>query len=310
MASPYLPVLAKTWASLVVVALAARDAAVACGDDVPFADPRLGQGFPLQMPQWSSMSAAMAASSGSSPACTWQASSASACTGCTAAAVSSAWSSTSASRDACAPHRQQVFTVEAAPVDEEFPGTRGLAQHHLDLKLFDPEPLIGDDLDASSAFDLAPDCHQPYVMLGGGQPRGLSTAEQIQWMCSTPHTDRLAVNSLDEDLLRALEFETCSDPEEVDRFRAERLREMLAMAEHLQQARLESLSGFIPGSGRWLQRCTCSCSTTWRSSAPMKTSSLQPASSTGSPLRDNYQSAMWPRGQVCPRCWAGFQLRT
>ena len=97
MASPYPPVLAKTWASLVADALAARDLALARGEEVPFADPLLGQEFPLPVPQElsalapqqsSSISTAMAVSSRSSPACTWQASSTSASTGCTTAAVS------------------------------------------------------------------------------------------------------------------------------------------------------------------------------------------------------------------------------
>ena len=102
-------------------------------------------------------------------------------------------------------------------------------------------PFDDHQLDYCNFFDEAPDLEQPYVVLGGGQPRGMSTAEQIQWMSATPHPDKLAVGNLDEDLLQAMQFEIESKPQDVDRFRAEKLRELLAVAEQLQQQRLDNL---------------------------------------------------------------------
>ena len=62
------------------------------------------------------------------------------------------------------------------------------AHHHLEQAIFE-EP---------------PDAALPYVMMGGGQPKGLSTLEQIRLMEITPHPDELAFGQLEPDLQEAV----------------------------------------------------------------------------------------------------------
>ena len=88
-------------------------------------------------------------------------------------------------------------------------------------------------------FGAAADPLDPYVPCGGGQPRGLSTAEQVNWMLASRHPDDLGQQDLDDDLMEAVEFERTKDVDEIDLFRASRLRDVLALAEQLEPQRAE-----------------------------------------------------------------------
>ena len=83
-------------------------------------------------------------------------------------------------------------------------------------------------------FDAPPDVEMPYVLMGGGQPKGLSTFEQIHWMEVTPHPDVLAFEQLDHDLQEAVEYECSNQPEVIDQLRAECLHKVLSMAKELE----------------------------------------------------------------------------
>ena len=85
-----------------------------------------------------------------------------------------------------------------------------------------------------------------YVPYGGGQPRGLSTMEQVSWMLSSTHPDELNHIPIDKDLDLALDFECFQDPGDVDRFRAGRLRDLLLQAERLESHRADWAAGAPP----------------------------------------------------------------
>ena len=65
----------------------------------------------------------------------------------------------------------------------------------------------------------APDVKTPFVTRGGGAPVGLSESEHVHWGMSIDHPMQRGEDTLDKDLVEALEFECDNSPEVLDEYR-------------------------------------------------------------------------------------------
>ena len=94
--------------------------------------------------------------------------------------------------------------------------------------------LTDEMLDIISSQDLklmrwydAPDHKFPFVLRGGGAPSGLSEVEHLFWGIGIGHPLQRGEESLDPDLVLALEFECEMEPSELDDFRTHRIDDFL-----------------------------------------------------------------------------------
>ena len=249
LASPYPPVLAKAWSTLVSESLALRQQALDTGNPVPHAAWDFASGFPLVVPKrfqnllppryrvdlaasrWptspstSTSSCALRRWPGSSTSTRNQA----------LACMSVSSSFNLKTSEQCA----SLFS-SCAPLTSTDSGQLGAALCALPgLEDFqDSFSCLDDELSKEEEyFEEAAVPWDPYVPYGGGQPRGLSTAEQIHWMATIDHPDLLESSQLDADLQEAMAFELECGAAAVDQFRAERLRDLLILAERLEPDR-------------------------------------------------------------------------
>ena len=249
LASPYPPGLVRPWAALVAESLRLRDQALASSAPVPFASPAHGQDFPLRVPQQfrhllpfglhsrqptSSPSPTSAATS--SPASS--SSSSALMVSSRASASSSAWISRPFDAWATKLCQAMIAAERALPA-------LGVRQRQWQVCYGD---WTGDleSQDGIPALPTAADPFEPYVPYGGGQPRGLATLEQVAWTTSATHPGVLCMDELDADLVEALQFEADREAQEVDLFRAQRLRELLDFAERSQGQREAWVQGAPP----------------------------------------------------------------
>ena len=72
-----------------------------------------------------------------------------------------------------------------------------------------------------------PDIKQPFVVRGGGAPTGLSESEHVYWGLTISHPLQRVEETVDDDLLEALDFECSGDPAELDAYRQAKVEELL-----------------------------------------------------------------------------------
>ena len=113
---------------------------------------------------------------------------------------------------------------------------------------------------SDSEFSEPAEVHaNPFVIDGLGAPKGLHPFEHVQWAQTIANPLSLETVSLESDLEAATQWVTAASAEEVDDFRRDGLRSLLAVAASLEKYRDAWARRAPLSSSRWLRDCMGLC---------------------------------------------------